>query len=45
MIRFVSGFLLGYIVAKRPPTEQDIQSFKQDVQRSLELLGIKFGND
>lgn len=44
MIRFFSGFLFGYMIAKRPPTEQDIETFKRDVQRSLELLGIKFGN-
>mgnify|MGYP006077308003 CR=1 FL=1 len=44
MIRFVSGFIFGYMVAKRPPTEQEIHAFKQDIQRSLELFGIKFGS-
>lgn len=45
MIRFFSGFLLGYIVAKRPPSEKDFEMFKSDIQRSLKMLGFDFKND
>lgn len=44
MIRFLSGFALGYLVAKKPPSDEDVQQFKRDIQRSLEALGIKFGS-
>ena len=33
MIRFLSGFILGYIVAKKPPTSAEIQTFGVDLQR------------
>tara|TARA_B110000858_G_scaffold154739_1_gene176589 strand:- start:460 stop:606 length:147 start_codon:yes stop_codon:yes gene_type:complete len=33
MIRFLSGFALGYICAKKPPNSADIQNFGIDLQR------------
>ena len=38
MIRFVSGFLLGYIVAKKPPTQQEFNTMKLDLQNFFEYL-------
>lgn len=33
MIRFLSGFILGYVVAKRPPTRAEFNEFQNDVRR------------
>lgn len=33
MIRFVSGFLLGYMVAKRPPTEAEVKELFSDLNK------------
>lgn len=33
MIRFLSGFALGYICAKKPPSSKDIETFGADLQR------------
>lgn len=33
MIRFLSGFIVGYMVAKRPPTQADFEEFQADVHR------------
>ena len=33
MIRFISGFILGYVVAKRPPTRAEMDDFQRDVRR------------
>lgn len=33
MIRFLSGFFLGYMVAKRPPTRAEFDEFRKDVRR------------
>ena len=33
MIKFLSGFALGYICAKKPPSSADIQTFGADLQR------------
>lgn len=33
MIRFLSGFILGYVVAKRPPTREEFDEFQNDVRR------------
>ena len=43
MIRFLSGFILGYMVAKKPPTDKEFAELRSDIQRSLEALGIRFG--
>ena len=32
MIRFISGFLLGYMAAKKPPSSDDIRAFGTDIQ-------------
>ncbi len=32
MIRFLSGFFLGYMVAKRPPTRAEFDEFRKDVE-------------
>ena len=42
MMRFISGFILGYIVAKKPPTSAEIQTFGVDLQRFFSELA-KFG--
>jgi len=44
MIKFFSGFALGYICAKKPPTSADIQTFGADLQRFFSELA-KFGSD
>jgi len=31
MMRFLSGFFLGYMVAKRPPTESELRGMMEDV--------------
>lgn len=31
MIRFLSGFFIGYMVAKRPPTRTEFDEFRNDV--------------
>tara|TARA_Y100001958_G_scaffold131830_1_gene101205 strand:- start:1689 stop:1811 length:123 start_codon:yes stop_codon:yes gene_type:complete len=31
MMRFLSGFFLGYMVAKRPPTEKELRGMADDV--------------
>lgn len=31
MIRFLSGFFVGYMVAKRPPTEKELRGMADDV--------------
>ena len=31
MIRFISGFILGYMVAKRPPSHAEVEEFKKDL--------------
>lgn len=33
MIRFISGFILGYMVAKRPPTKVELEEFQADIRR------------
>tara|TARA_Y100000992_G_C21129403_1_gene425834 strand:- start:295 stop:432 length:138 start_codon:yes stop_codon:yes gene_type:complete len=33
MIRFIAGFILGYVVAKKPPSSAEIQTFGSDLQR------------
>lgn len=33
MIRFISGFFLGYMVAKRPPTRAELDALQSDVRR------------
>ena len=33
MIRFLSGFILGYVVAKRPPTRAEFDELQRDVRR------------
>jgi hypothetical protein len=38
MIRFVSGFLLGYIVAKKPPTQDEFNTMKIDIQTFFEYI-------
>ena len=38
MIRFVSGFLLGYIVAKKPPTQDEFNTMKLDIQTFFEYI-------
>ena len=35
MIRFLSGFILGYMAAKRPPTKEEFEQFGTDIQRLL----------
>lgn len=32
MIRFFSGFLIGYMIAKRPPSAQEINTLKSDIE-------------
>ena len=44
MIRFISGFLLGYMAAKRPPTREDVERFGSDLQRLMSELA-NFGKD
>jgi len=44
MIRFISGFLLGYMAAKKPPSSDDIRAFGSDIQRFFYELS-KFGKD
>lgn len=41
MIRFISGFLLGYMVAKRPPTRAEFDEFQRDVRRFFEDITKK----
>ena len=44
MIRFLSGFALGYICAKKPPSSADIETFGADLQRFfLELSKFTSG--
>jgi hypothetical protein len=31
MMRFLSGFFVGYMVAKRPPTELELRGMADDV--------------
>ena len=38
MIRFLSGFILGYVVAKRPPTKAEFHEFQKDVRRFFDDL-------
>jgi len=38
MIRFLSGFALGYVCAKKPPSSEDIQTFGADLQRFFSEL-------
>jgi hypothetical protein len=45
MIRFVSGFILGYITAKHPPTPESMSMFTADIQRMLSDFGIRFTRD
>lgn len=35
MIRFISGFMLGYMAAKRPPTKEELEQFGTDIQRLI----------
>lgn len=42
MMRFIAGFILGYAVAKKPPTSAEIQTFGVDLQRFFLELS-KFG--
>jgi len=38
MIRFISGFILGYMAAKRPPTKEEVQQFGTDIQRLISIF-------
>lgn len=42
MLRFMTGFILGYTVAKRPPDENDIKTFFSDVEVFFEKVRSKF---
>lgn len=33
MIRFLSGFIIGYMAAKRPPTKEEVEQFGKDIHR------------
>lgn len=41
MFRFVSGFFLGYVVAKKPPDENDVKVFVSDMERFWDNLRKK----
>jgi hypothetical protein len=38
MIKFFSGFFLGYMVAKRPPTQEDINMLTTDIQNFVKRI-------
>lgn len=41
MIRFLSGFFIGYMVAKRPPTRVELEQFQRDLRRFFDdITGI-----
>lgn len=37
-MRFMSGFILGYMVAKRPPTSSEMREMVDDVATMLDPL-------
>jgi len=38
MLKFLSGFFIGYCVAKKPPTQTDVEQFLKDIFKTWERL-------
>lgn len=39
----MTGFILGYAVAKRPPNENDVKTFISDLERFVKSIRTKTG--